>query len=138
MALVSSDYYHNTFMGLEVASTSFNQYNAFAQRAVFAACMGRVTESNFPSLPPFQQEAVLNAICAQISSYEIIGLDSAITADANTGFTVGKVTVHGAVSASASGHASMLCALALATLEQSGLLNPQVDSYSDFYQCSYV
>lgn len=137
MAIVSYDFYTNTFMGLEVAEETFPQYNAFAQRAVLLACMGRVTETNFSALPDFQQEAVRNAICAQISAYEINGLDSAITGDSSSNFTVGKVSVgRGSSSAYATGHASLLCPLALSDLEQSGLLNPQVDALgSAFCSC---
>ena len=126
MAIVSREYYTTTFMGPDVATGVFDQYNAFAQRAILTACMGRVTEANFATLYPFQQEAVLSAICAQISAYDLNGLDAAILGESSSGFTVGKVSVAGSGKTMAAGHASLLCPLALSFLEQAGLLGPAV------------
>ena len=56
------------------------------------------------------------------------GLDSVnLSAGADNGFTVGKVSVHGRSGASASGSMSgNIAPLAQMYLEQSGLLNPAV------------
>ena len=73
----------------------------------------------------FMQEAVQNAICAQIEYFSIYGTDVAITGRQGGSFTVGKVSVANG-SEVKTGASTMVCPLAIAYLEQTGLLNPAV------------
>lgn len=129
MAIVCIDYYSNTYMGEPIAPAEFQRASAKAERAITQLTHGRA--ANYAALPAFQQSAIRDAICAQIEYYALNGVDVSINGDTGgNGWTVGKVHVNGAAgSASArSGASTMICAAAIAALEQTGLLNPQVDT----------
>lgn len=82
----------------------------------------------FAALPPPQQEAVMNAICAQIEYYGEVGQSVAVTGDTGTGgWAVGAVKVYGGQQKRGV-YSSMLCPAAVAILEQSGLMHPGVDA----------
>lgn len=121
--IVSEFYYLNEFAGQPIPTSDFIRFNTTAQRTILRMCKGRVTETNFATLPPSVQTAVQNAISAQINYYVLNGIDTSIDGAAPSDFTVGKVSVRGS---GKSGGASMICHEAIAELEQTGLLNPQV------------
>ena len=126
MAIVSEEYYNDTFQGLPVATADFPQLEAWAERAIASITRGRVSEGNLSSLPLWVQTAYQDAICAQVSYYAEEGLATALRGDSDTSFTVGKVSVSSGGSGSgSSGRGSMICLLAYSLLEQTGLLNPQ-------------
>lgn len=128
MAIVTETYYTDTFMGVPLSSTEFPQFEAWAARAVALATRNRVSESNFETLPAYIQTAYMDAICYQICYLVEEGLTSALNGVSEKSFTVGKVRVDtGGASAHESGRATSICSAALACLEQTGLLNPQVD-----------
>ena len=126
MAIVCIDYYNNTYFGEPIAPSEVQRASAKAERAVTQFTHGRAAD--YASLPAFQQAAVRDAICAQIEYYALNGTDVSINGEnGGNGWTVGKVHVNGtqgAVSARSAG-TSMICAAAVAALEQSGLMNPQ-------------
>ncbi len=125
MAIVSYEYYTDTFFGETIAETDFDRYEARAQDIVLLICKNVVTEDNFDELSSDLQTAVKKAICAQCEFYSIYGLDVSTVGVSNGGFTVGKVRVdNGGVSGSQVN--SMICPLAYSYLEQTGLLNPSV------------
>ena len=59
------------------------------------------------------QKLYLKAICAQIDFLEINGMDS-LNETATSGFTVGKVTVHGKASGTGGGKMAEICDICLA------------------------
>ena len=66
------------------------------------------------------------AICAEIDFLAINGTDS-INETASGGWTVGKVTVHGKQGSTSGGKMNEhISPMAIAYLEQTGLMNPQV------------
>ena len=136
MAIVTYEYYTTTYMGEPIAETEFPRAEAKAERAVAHMTHGRATGDTFAALPPVIQNAVKEAICAQVEYYSLMGTDVSVNGDTGgAGWTVGKVTVHGAggSSGATTGAASMLCAAAVSALELTGLLNPQVPVVSEPY-----
>ena len=126
MAIVTYAYYTGTYLGEPIAETEFPRAEARAERAIAQITRGR--SLNFDGLPSFQQQAVKDAICAQIEYYAVNGVDVSVNGETTGGWTVGKVRVDGGSRDKATGAVSMLCASAIATLEQTGLLNPQVQT----------
>ena len=129
MAIVTYAYYTQTYLGETVAETDFPQMDAKAERLINQITHGRA--SAFDALPAFQQQAIRDAICAQIEYYAVMGTDVAINGETSSGWTVGKVRVDGGNKNKETGAVSMVCAAAVAALEQTGLLNPQVQTIGE-------
>ena len=128
MAIVDLAYYMTEYYGEPVDPCDFPRMEAKAERLVKQLTHGR--SASYADLPPFQQYAVREAICAQIEYYSMMGTDVSVNGDTGgAGWTVGKVHVNGGGGAGSSGKtgaASVACVAAIAALEQSGLMNPQV------------
>jgi hypothetical protein len=124
MAIVTYEYYTGTYMGETIAEIDFPKYEAKAERLIKQITHGRA--DNYDALPAFQQTAIQEAICGQIEYYELMGLDVSIAGEMSSGWTVGKVRVDGGNAAKATGAMTMVSPAAIAALEQTGLLNPQV------------
>ena len=132
MAIVCLDYYNDTYLGEPIATCEFQRASAKAERVITQITHGRA--ANYAALPEFQQAAIRDAICAQIEYYALEGTDVSINGDTGgNGWTVGKVHVNGSAgnSVKRSQGASMVCAAAIAALEQSGLMNPQVETVGE-------
>lgn len=127
MAIVTYAYYTGTYLGEAVAESDFPQMEAKAERLIKQITHGRA--ANFAALPAFQQEAIQEAICAQVEYYAIMGTDVSVNGDAGgNGWTIGDMHINGS-SANVTknvGASTMVCAAAVAALEQTGLLNPQI------------
>lgn len=125
MGAVDYTFYTTVYMGDVADNTTFPALCARASDVVGA--MTRwvdVSTLRDPVLTLYKK-----AVCAQIDFFGINGLDIA-TAGEDRGFTVGKVTVNGKTGGlAASGRfADDISPLALVYLEQTGLLNPQVQT----------
>ncbi len=129
MAIVDYSYYSTTYYGETIAESEFSRYEARAQRVINQITHGRA--AHFAALPAFQQQAIKDAICAQIEYYVLNGIDVSVSGETSSGWTVGKVKVDGSSKGAASGGPSMVCAASIAVLEQTGLLNPQVPTLGD-------
>lgn len=129
MAIVDYSYYSTTYYGETIAESEFPRYEARAQRVINQITHGRA--AHYAALPAFQQQAIKDAICAQIEYYVLNGIDVSVSGETSSGWTVGKVKVDGSNKGTASGGPSMVCAAAIAALEQTGLLNPQVPTLGD-------
>lgn len=127
MALVTLDYYRYTYFGEPVRDEDFPAMAAKAERLIIQITHGRA--ANFAALPLAYQEAVKNAVCAEIEYYAINGTDIAVNGDTGgNGWTVGKVHVNGSNGAwtGRKQATTLVCAAAIAALEQTGLLNSDV------------
>lgn len=131
MAIVTYTYYKDTYLGETIAQTDFPRAEARAERLVAQITRGRATAETFAALPPFQQAAVTDAICAQIEYYVLNGVDISIAGETSSGWTVGKVRVDSGSKSKASGAVTMVSPSAYAALEQTGLLNPQVPTLGE-------
>lgn len=136
MAIVTYEFYTLTYCGEAIAETQFPQYTNRAERQVVNLTHGRAAE--YAALPAFQQTAIQYAICAQIEYLFLEGKEITINGNSSGGWSVGKVRVDkGGSGSKASGASTMICAGAIAELEQTGLLNPQVPVVSDPMLLSY-
>ena len=131
MGIVTLSYYTDTYCGETIAQEDFPRYESRAERQIINLTHGRA--ANYAALPAFQQTAVENAICAQIEYLQNEGIEITVNGTSAGGWTVGKVRVDkgGSGNAKLNAGTSMICAGAIAELEQTGLLNPQVPTIGD-------
>lgn len=127
MALVTLEYYTNTYIGEPVATADFPRFDARAEDLVLGLI--NITEEDFEELSAANQTAVQKAICAQIEYFQEYGIGVATFGkEAGGGFTVGKVSVNEGSSSGGIGARSMICPAVYVYLERTGLLNPSVST----------
>lgn len=129
MAIVDLAYYSTVYLGQEASDCDFPALSARAEDVVGAMTRWRATADTIADLPPFQRTLVKKAICAQIDYFAVNGLDSVASTSNGPGFTVGKVSVSGRSGSDLARNGAMadyIAPMALAYLEQSGLMAPQV------------
>ena len=125
-AIVDFAYYTGTYMGTEADQASFPALYAHASRVIGAMTRWQVTEENFATFPAFVQTLYKLALCAQVDTLAINGVES-LSTTGGVGFTVGKVRVDANNRAATGGALSAdVSPAAVAYLEQTGLLNPAV------------
>lgn len=131
MGLVSYSYYKDTYLGEPVSADDFPRYEKRAEMLVLSVI--RKTADQAAALPAVVLDAVMGAICAQIDYLYEYGVGVASYGkEAGGGFTTGKVSVNnGSSTKAASGAASMIAPAVWVYLEQTGMLNPQVDTASE-------
>lgn len=129
MALVTYDFYAETYIGEPVADIEFPRYEARAEDLILGLI--RKTAEEAAALPPRILLAVRKAVCIQLEYFYEYGLEVAVSGrEAGGGFTVGKVSVHeGGGSGAASGSRSMIAPGVYVCLEQTGLLYPGVPTF---------
>ena len=133
MAIVDLAYFSTVYMGTEATDCDFPALEARAEDVVGAMTRWRATADTIASLPPFQRTLVKKAICAQVDFFAVNGLDS-VAGSTGTGFTVGKVSISGKSGSDLVRKGAMadyIAPMALAYLEQSGLMAPQVATAPD-------
>ena len=136
MAIVTYEFYTQVYCGEAIAECQFPQYANRAERQIVNLTHGRAAE--YAALPAFQQTAIQYAICAQIEYLFLEGKEITVNGNSSGGWSVGKVRVDkGGSGSKASAASTMICAGAIAELEQTGLLNPQVPVVSDPTLISY-
>ena len=132
MGMVDYTFYVTVYMGDDVDQASFPPLCARASD-VIGAVTHWADESTILKLPAIMQTLYKKAICAQIDFLSINGTDS-LNETASAGFTVGKVTIHGTAKSAAGGAISeSISPLAIAYLEQTGLMNPQVATFEGWW-----
>ncbi len=126
MAIVDIDFYDNVYIGEAVATADFPRYEARAEDIIAGLTKNKINEGNIGQLPAQIQGLYKKAVCAQIEYFQYTGITVANYGNANESFTTGKVSVSSG-NTLPTGKKSMVCPLAFSYLEQTGLLNPQVD-----------
>ena len=127
MGLVTYEFYTNTYYGEPVSVDDFPRYEARAEDAILIVI--KKTDVEAAALPAAVLTLVQKAICAQIEYLFEYGMGVSVYGkEAGGGFTVGKVTVNNGSSTAAAGVRSMIAPAVYAYLEQTGLLNPQVET----------
>lgn len=126
-ANVDFEFYSMIYKGIEADSASFPALCARASDIV-----GAMTRwADVSHQPEWIQTLVKKAICAQVDYFAVNGLDSVAGGDGQ-GFTVGKVSVGGSTNTGMKGRMAMhISPMVMAYLEQTGLLNPQVETAPD-------
>ena len=132
MGVVDWTFYNTVYGGTDATQQTFPALCARASDVI-----GAVTHWADPNrvitLPDPIPTLYKKAICAQVDFLSINGIDS-LNETETGGFTVGKVTVHGKQSTSGAGKMSeSLSPLAIAYLEQTGLMNPQVPTFEGWF-----
>lgn len=132
MAIVDYTFYHDVFMGDSISNEEWAKYEARAEDIVCAMTHWRVSANTIAEFSEFDQTMVKKAICAQADAVMLNGMES-LTGGVAEGFTVGKVSVHAKAGGAyrAGALASAIAPLALAYLEQTGLLRPDVPVIKD-------
>ena len=133
MGAVNFEYYSTVYGGTDADAQTFPALCARAYDIV-GAVTHWVAEEKVLTLPEPIPTLYKKAVCAQVDYLAINGTDS-LNENGNTGFTVGKVTVHGKATASNGGGklAECISPLAIAYLEQTGLMNPQVPTLEGWW-----
>ena len=131
MAIVDLAYYTTAYHGTEASDCDFPILEARAEDVVGAMTHWKVTADTIATLPVRIQALVKKAICAQTDYFAINGLDS-VAGGNERGWTVGKVSVQSryASQTEKSGlMAAHISPMVMMYLEQTGLLNPQVETF---------
>jgi hypothetical protein len=128
VALVTYKYYQETFLGEQIAADDFPRYELRAEELILGLI--RMDETKAAALAENLLTAVQKAICAQIEYFQEYGIGVAVYGkEAGGGFTVGKVSVNnGSSTSGASGAKSMIAPAVYIYLEQTGLLDPSVQT----------
>lgn len=124
MGVVDYEFYSSVYMGTDADQASFPALCARASD-VIGAVTHWVDDCTIAKLPPVLQTLYKKSVCAQIDFLSINGMDS-LNETASAGYTVGKVTIHGKANASGGKLQESISPMAIAYLEQTGLMNPQV------------
>lgn len=125
--LVDYEFYTSTYYGEPVTAEDYPKYEARAEDTILI--MVKKTADEAGALPAPVLAAVKKAICAQIDYLFEYGMGVSVYGkEAGGGFTVGAVSVNNGSATGAAGVKSMIVPAAYAYLEQTGLLNPQVDT----------
>ena len=130
MGVVDWTFYSTVYGGTDADQASFPALCARASDIVGAVTHWRVDD--LTKLHPTHQMLYKKAICAEIDFLAINGTDS-INETASGGWTVGKVTVHGKANSSGGKMAEFISPMAIAYLEQTGLMNPQVPTFDGWW-----
>ena len=136
--IVTEEYYNQVYMGEAVDTAAFPRFCKRAEELVGIITHGQI--KNFDKFHASIQEAIKNAICAQIEYYSMNGIETSIIgADSSSGFTVGKVTIQkggGAGAKALTAAQTMTAPMCIAYLECTGLLNPQVACFDRPHMCA--
>jgi hypothetical protein len=132
MPYVDETYYTNTYCGMTVPNWS--RYDLRAEDFIDQITRYRIAAAGISSFPAAVQTLIQKAVCAQIEYYVENGIDVAQTGISASDYTIGKVHVgNGRTNNGESGKGTMASPAAIAYLEQTGLLNPQVPLASDVF-----
>ena len=132
-AIVDYSYYSTVYMGTEADQTSFPALCARASDIVGAMTRWQVNAGNIGELPELVRTLYKKAICAQVDYFAVNGTESAV-GETGRGWTVGKVSVSGKSGSDVVRKGALsgsISPMALAYLEQTGLMNPQVQTAPD-------
>ena len=123
MPYVNYAYYVTQYLGSMVDEGEFPSAEAQSERIIDAVTGYAVKQKGLNGFPALIQNLVRDAVCAQIDYIGYYGSEVTLSGERSSGFTVGKVSVHGGSEASAKADDSMmLCPMAKMLLEQAGLL----------------
>ena len=124
MGVVDYTFYSTVYMGTDATQASFPALCARASD-VIGAMTHWVDDAKIATMPVWIQTLYKKAVCAQVDFFAINGTDS-VQETASSGFTVGKVTIHGKSNSEGGRLNESVSPLAISYLEQTGLMNPNV------------
>ena len=131
MGVVDWTFYNTVYKGTDADQASFPGLCARADD-VIGSVTHWLSDEKLLALPPFLLLQYKKAVCAQVDFLAINGTD-VLNETAGAGFTVGKVTIHGKANASGGKLSENISPMAIAYLEQTGLMNPQVPTFEGWW-----
>ena len=132
MGVVDFTFYSTVYGGTDADAQTFPALCARASD-VIGAVTHWADDAAILRLPALYQTLYKKAVCAQIDFLSINGMDS-LNETSTGGFTVGKVTVQGKSGSASGGKLSeSISPMAIAYLEQTGLMNPQVPTLEGWW-----
>lgn len=128
MGLVDIEFYNKTYIGEPITAAEFPRYEARGEDMILSLIKKPAAEVE--AMSENLQSAIYKSICAQIEYLYEYGIGVSVYGrEAGGGFTVGKVSVNnGSANGAASGAKSMIAPAVYMYLEQTGLINPSVDT----------
>ena len=130
MGVVDYTFYSSVYMG-DAEQSAFPLLNARASDVIGALTGWAIDCSTISKYPATIQTLYKKAVCAQIDFFYLNGVEI-VNDSGNGGFTVGKVTVHGKGTSygkakdTGGAMSESVSPMAIAYLERTGLMNPQV------------
>ena len=130
MGVVDYTFYSTVYGGTDVTQA---QFPALCARAtdVIGAMTHWVDDAKIVTIPALVQTLYKKAVCAQVDFFALNGTET-VQETGNSGFTVGKVTIHGKTNTGGK-VANSISPLAISYLEQTGLMNPQVPCFGGWW-----
>lgn len=131
--IVDYTFYTDVYKGSEADAASFPALCARAADVIGAATRWADENNVVSRLPARFQTLYKKAICAQIDFFVLNGVET-INETGSSGFTVGKVTIHGKQNSGNGGRmAEAISPASISYLEQTGLLSRQVPTFDGWW-----
>lgn len=137
MAYIEYQNYVNLY-GSAIPETEFPQYAEPASDLIDAITQFRIEKAGgIAALPQMIQSLVEKATAAQILYFYQNGLETVLTGQTGSGFTVGKVHVDGGNVSGKTQTQLMISPLAKVYLEQTGLMGRRTPCLDPFHSSYY-
>lgn len=134
MAYITYQQYVNLYGNPPITEAEFPVYAELASDMIDTITQNRLLQGDgLASLPAFVQTRVEKAAAAQVLYFTQNGLETVLSGQTGQSFTVGKVSVSGGALTNGNAKAGslLISPLAVALLEQTGLMYRGVDVCSD-------
>ena len=132
MAYITYEQYQALYGTPLVSGPEFQMYATAASDIIDSITQYRIVEGDLSALPALVQTLVQKAAAAQVLYLTQNGLETVVSGQTGQGFTVGKVSVDGGNTGSLTAAQLMVCPMAKAYLEQTGLMERSVPCFDRF------
>ena len=132
MAYITYEQYQALYGTPPVSGPEFQMYAATASDIIDSVTQYRIVEDGLSALPALVQTLVQKAAAAQLLYLTQNGLEAVLSGQTGQGFTVGKVSVDGGNAGGLTAAQLMVCPMAKAYLEQTGLMERSVPCFDRF------
>lgn len=132
MAYITYEQYTALYGAPPITETEFPMYATTASDIIDNITQYRIVEGGLSALPALVQMLVQKAAAAQVLYLTQNGLETVVSGQTGQGFTVGKVSVDGGNTGSLTAAQLMVCPMAKAYLEQTGLMERSVPCFDRF------
>lgn len=133
MAYIDSGQYISLYGSAPVGGAEFPVYATIASDLIDTITEHRIAKcGGISAFPPLVQSLIQKATAAQVLYLAQNGLEAVLAGQTGQGFTVGKVSVDGGNSGSMTAAQLMVCPMARAYLEQTGLMERSVPCFNQF------
>jgi hypothetical protein len=138
MAYITYDQYVNIYGSISLNSSEFLQYATIASDLIDTVTEFRIEKAGgISSFPQSIQLLIQKAAAAQILYFFQNGLETVLTGQTGSGFTVGKVHVDGGNTSGKTQTQLMISPLVKVYLEQTGLMGRRTPCLDPFHSSYY-